>query len=200
MSGDNNIQIQKNEIRRNKNRQILHGKKISSNNKTIHHYSFESYSRWDITINDSIIKLFIYIFGFITGILSFYLYDTKKYIIILQKLNVFKKMVYNISPFSNKMLDNEDFKYIFIFSFVCTIIATLTLFVVLLYHIKKHKIVCSFFITLIFFIIYLYLNFFFCLLLIKIPIYVKIISSIILIISNLIVGSLLILFIALRFE
>lgn len=169
-------------INRNSNTQTDRSKTYDLKNGTTHTINISKKITWEININELTIRKFLFILGVVIGFSSYYFYS-KYTVTIWSFLNKAKMFVFNISPFASDMLEVPNFKYAFIFGCVFTGIGILIIFCCGI-SVRKN-IFLILLICIIFSAVYLYLNFGLCYLIIKIPIFYKVISSILMIVINL---------------
>lgn len=168
-----------------------HTKTLDSKNRTIHNYSFLKVTKINIQVTDNFIKFLLFCLGTIVGAL-FHSLLLKYSIQITNFLIYVKNNVERLNPFISELYKGEsNFRYIFNFSFVVVIVITIVyivFFTILLSdNLNCYKRYILFIpIFMLFFLLAIVINFQLCKLLIKIPKYFKIISSILSIIINLI--------------
>lgn len=168
-----------------KSKKITHEQSLNEKNKTVHNYTIETNTMRHIHIAESTIRRIHLIIGFILGTLIHYIYTSytapiNNYIIKI------KNSIYFCTPFARKIVQENTFNYIFRVGTILTVIIVLICFLILIDEKKLN--ILSFLLLAIFCFVYLYFNFGICHLLIKIPKFFKIISTILIIIINIIVG------------
>lgn len=174
--------------RKHQNKTTKYQKSLDNNNVTVHEYDIHTVTDYHFQISEPSIRKIYLVVGFILGIIIHKIYIQN--IELIQKYShEAKNFLFNLTPFARNIMSNDNFKYVFNISIICTILVTIVIFITMLTD------DISFFISLIisfvFLFAFLYLNFAICHLIIKIPIYFKVLSFIAIIISNIIIGIIL---------
>lgn len=168
-----------------KNKNITHKKSLDAKNKTVHDYTIVTTTMRYFHITEPTLRKIHLIIGFILGVFFHYIYTSYNSLIMKYFIKT-KNFIYFCTPFARKIVQEKNFNYIFKIGTILSIIIVLIFFFVLISEKKLN--IFSFLLTIIFCLIYLYLNFGICHLLIKIPKFFKIISTILILIINIIVG------------
>jgi len=170
---------------KNKDKKIQYTKSLDETNKTIHHYDIEVITKYHIEISEPTIRKIYLIIGLIFGVTIHKFYLENKAFIFQYAENI-KVFLFRLTPFARDIMTNTNFKFVFYISIVLTLLISILVYDI--FYCRLKKIILSLFFTFIFLFAYLYLNFAVCHLMIKIPIYFKVLSTLAIIISNIIMG------------
>jgi len=171
--------------KKHKDKNIQHTKSLDKLNRTIHEYNIHTVTNYHFRISEPTIRKIYLIFGFVFGIII-HIFYIQNYSLLSKYVKNIKIFLFNITPFARSILKNANFRYVFYISTVLTLLISIIFFRIIWSDYKK--VILSLIVTLIFSFAYLYLNFAVCHLIIKIPIYFKILATLTIIISNIIIG------------
>lgn len=187
-----------NSYSKSKNKSVAHTKSLDTQSKTIHEYNIYTTVHRRFVISEPTIRKLCVLLGFIFGIIFHTIYIQN--FDFISKINNIKSILFNFTPFAQEIMNNTNFKYVFIIGVVLTLLASIAFFCINFIEFENKHIFILLLMTLFFSFIYLYLNFAICHLIIKIPIYFKILSTIAIIVSNIIFFFIIIVIEALIFE
>ena len=169
--------------RKRRNRQIQHTKSLDSRNRTTHEIDVTTVTHYHLHISEPTIRRIYMIVGLILGIIGHKIYIQYHQFIFLFLRKV-PGFLFNLTPFARSILDNSNFRFVFYVGAIFSLLAFIIIFIIL--YDSIYGFFTSLLISFVFLYAYLYLNFAICHLIIKIPIYFKVLSTLAIILFNII--------------